>query len=65
MEEELQKLINKYYSTEDEINIALSGLNRYGDVCNCDHPNILKQIHEGDFDEVTKTCLECGGIVES
>jgi len=60
----LQKLVGTYYSTEDEINVALSCLERYGDICNCKKPVGFKQIHEGDFDEIVETCITCGGVVD-
>lgn len=60
----VQNLVNKYYTIEDEINVALSGLENYGQSCDCKNPNVLKQIHEGDFDEILKTCILCGGTVE-
>jgi hypothetical protein len=34
----LQKLVGTYYNTEDEINVALSCLERYGGICNCKKP---------------------------
>lgn len=63
-EEELQRLVDRYYVTEEEIDIALTELRNYGGECNCDNKVVFKQIIEGDFDEVLKTCLKCGGMVE-
>lgn len=62
----IQELVSTYYETEKEIDSALSGLRNYGAICDCDSPNVFKQIHEGEFDidEIIRTCLKCGGIVE-
>ncbi len=62
----IQELVGSYYETENEIDSALSGLRNYGAICDCDSPNVFKQIHEGEFDidDIIRTCLKCGGIVE-
>ena len=64
--EKIQKLVGTYYDTENEIDSALSELKNYGKICDCDSPNAFKQIHEGEFDidEIIKTCLKCGGVIE-
>lgn len=64
MKERLQRLVNMYYATEEEIDVVLSGLRRHGESCDCDDPIIFKQIHEGEFDEIIWTCITCGGTVE-
>ena len=61
----LQKLVGTYYSTEEQIDIALSGLRRYGEICDCESPVVFKQIDcEGEFDEIFVSCLKCGGLVD-
>jgi hypothetical protein len=64
VKESLQKLFNMYYSTEKEIDILLSELRNHGKSCDCKSPIVFKQIHEGEFDEIIKTCIECGGIID-
>ena len=63
-EEELQKLVDMYYVTEEEIGSALTELRNHGKECDCSNPVVFKQIHEGDFDEIINACLKCGGIIE-
>ncbi len=63
MRERLQELVGRYYRIEEDIDVAISGLRRYGESCDCGNPLVFKQIHEGDFDEIMRTCLKCGGIV--
>ena len=65
MDEKLQKLVELYNKTEKEIEKEIASLPRYGDACNCDDPEVFKQIFSGHFDEITKTCLNCGGFVEN
>lgn len=64
MRERLEKLVNKYYLLEDDINIGLSGLTNFGGECDCKSPNVYKNIHEGDFDEIIEFCIYCGGTVD-
>jgi hypothetical protein len=64
MRERLQKLVNKYYLLEDDIDIALTGLVNFGGECDCKSPDVYKKIHEGDFDEIIEFCLYCGGTVD-
>lgn len=63
-EEELQRLVDGYYITEEEIDIALAKLRNYGKECNCGNQTVFKQILEGDSDKILKTCLICGGTIE-
>jgi hypothetical protein len=65
-EEELQRLVDRYYVTEEEIDIALAKLKNYGKECNCgrDVRVAFKQILEGDFDKIIVTCLKCGGTID-
>jgi hypothetical protein len=57
----LPELVNKYYDIEKDINAILSRLERHDKICNCDKPVILKQVYEGEFDDVIQTCISCGG----
>jgi hypothetical protein len=56
--------VDKYYVTEEEIDIALSKLKRYGEECHCEDMVVFKQIIEGDFDEILQSCLNCGGTIQ-
>jgi len=62
--ERLQKLVGKYYLLEDDIDVGLTGLINFGGECDCKSPDVFKKIHEGDFDEILKFCLYCGGMVD-
>ncbi len=62
--EKLQKLVGRYYLLEDDIDVDLTGLEHFGGECHCKSPDVFKKIHEGDFDEILKFCLYCGGIVD-
>jgi hypothetical protein len=64
----LRRLVDRYYVLEEEIDMMLAKLRNYGKECDCDNRVIfkeIKEIFEGDFDEISSTCLNCGGIVES
>lgn len=65
-EKELQRLVDRYYVTEEEIDMMLAKLKNYGKECNCgrDVRVAFKQIFEGDFDELLVTCLKCGGTID-
>lgn len=65
VEEELQRLVDRYYVAEEEIEMALAKLRNYGEDCDCDNRVIFKQIFEGDSDEIALMCLNCGGMVGS
>ena len=65
MDEKLQKLVELYNKTEKEIEKEIESLPMYGNACNCDEPEVFKQIFSGHFDEITKTCLKCGGYIEN
>ena len=60
----LKELVNKYNEIEKEIEKEIEHLPRHGDACNCDKPEVFKQIFSGHFDEITETCLNCGGYIE-
>lgn len=63
--EKLQKLVDKYYVLEDDIDIGLSQLTNFGEDCHCKNPEVYKKIYEGEhFDEILKFCLNCGGTIE-
>jgi hypothetical protein len=62
-QEDLQRLVDRYYVTEEEIDAALSGLRNYCKECHCDNRVVFKQIVEGDFDEILQRCLSCGGTI--
>jgi hypothetical protein len=61
--EDLQRLVDRYYVTEEEIDVALAQLRNYGKECHCDNRVVFKQIIEGDFDEILQSCLSCGGTI--
>lgn len=65
-EGELQRLVDRFYVTEEEIDMKLAKLRNYGKECDCDLDVrvAFKQIIEGDFDEIMATCLKCGGTIE-
>jgi hypothetical protein len=65
-EEELRRLVDRYYITEEEIDMLLGKLRNYGTDCDCGYGNrvTFKQIIEGDFDEILETCVNCGGTVQ-
>lgn len=61
----LARLVSIYRGAEEEINILLSKMERYGESCNCEEPMVFKQVDEsGKFDDITQVCLNCGGTVE-
>ena len=60
----LKELVGQYNKLEKEIEKEIEHLPRHGNVCNCDCPEIFKQIFSGHFDEITETCLKCGGYIE-
>jgi hypothetical protein len=63
--DDLEKLINRYHDTEEEINSILSKMERHGKSCNCEDPLIFKQVDEsGKFDDISQICLNCGGRIE-
>jgi hypothetical protein len=64
MDEKLQKLVGLYNKTEKEIEKEIELLPRHGDTCDCDEPEAFKQIFSGHFEEITRTCLKCGGYIE-
>jgi len=65
MKKVLARLIGIYRGIEDEINAVLSKMERYGKICNCDDPLAFKQVDESSkFDDVSQTCLNCGGTIE-
>ena len=36
-----------------------------GDMCTCDKPEVFEYIHHGNlFDEIHFYCIKCGGLVE-
>lgn len=65
-EDLLQRLVDRYYVAEEEIDLSLTELRNYGKECDCSLGDrvVFKQIFEGDFDEISKTCLKCGGTIE-
>lgn len=65
-DEGIQRFVDRYYVTEEEIDMELAKLRNYGKECNCgrDVRVAFKQILEGDFDEIIVTCLQCGGTIE-
>lgn len=65
MGDKLQRLVEIYNNTEKAIEKEIESLPRHGDVCNCDKPEVFKQIFSGNFDEITETCLICGGYIEN
>ena len=60
----LKELVNKYNEIEKEKEKEIEHLPRHGDSCNCDKPEVFKQIFSGHFDEITEICLKCGGYIE-
>ncbi len=65
MKKEIKKLVNRYVLTEEKLLEELDELKNAGVDCNCDDREIIKVIHEGNFDEMVAYCLNCGGSVES
>jgi hypothetical protein len=63
MDDKLQKLVEIYHKTEKDIDKEIESLPKYGDACTCGEPEVFKHIFSGHFDEITKTCLKCGGYV--
>jgi hypothetical protein len=64
MDEKLQKLVELRNETEKDIEKEIELLPRHGDACDCGDPEVFKQIFSGHFDEITETCLKCGGYIE-
>lgn len=65
MKKVLATLVGVYRGAEEEINIVLSKMERYGKICNCDEYLVFKQVDEsGKFDDILQMCLNCGGTVE-
>lgn len=65
MNDKLQKLVELYNKTEKEIEKEIELLPRHGNVCNCDESEVFRQIFSGNFEEITKTCINCGGYIEN
>ena len=60
----LKELVDKYNEIEKDIKKEIEHLPRHGNTCNCDRPEVFKQIFSGHFDEIIEICLRCGGNIE-
>ena len=61
----IRQLAELYAKTEKELEDELGKLPNEGQPCDCDDREVIKFVHEGNlFDEVLKTCLNCGGYVD-
>ncbi len=63
MKKEIKKLVEEYGKTEQKLLKEINELKNVGADCNCDDREIIKVIHEGNFDEMVAYCLNCGGSV--
>ena len=59
----IKELADEYIETEKKLLKELHQLKNAGSECDCESPNEIKVVHEGEFDEVSVYCLECGGYV--
>lgn len=64
MKETLKSLVELYDKIGKDIERELEELPRYGSLCDCNKPDIFKQIFSGHQDEIMCICVECGGYVE-
>ena len=65
MDKKIGKLVRIYMDTEQKLLDELGELKQSGSECSCRNSGeTLKFIHEGEFDEIIKYCLNCGGVTE-
>ena len=62
-DDKLNKLIKEYHITEQEILKRLDDMENAE--CTFDDSETITFIHEGEFSEIMKRCINCGGYIEN
>lgn len=65
MKKEIEKLIDVFNKTEQDIFDYISELEDFSSECRCDNCETWDMIHHGEWKEIQTFCLNCGGYVEN
>lgn len=64
MNEKIERIFDTYSRAEKDLIDELSKLKNWSNECDCEEREIVKMVHEGNFDEIMIFCLSCGGYVD-
>ncbi len=59
----IQKLVNQYEKTEEEILKEIEKLPSYGTDCTCNNQEEFVYVFHGNFLEIIRVCTNCGGSI--
>ena len=66
MNKAIKQELNNYIESENKLMKEIEALQEQNciDECKCNNfPTAVSIIHEGNFQEIIKYCLECGGVI--